>query len=508
VSTTGIGATTESKQEVARAIGNGVKLGLSLLSTVALAFAIRFWLPRHLGPAEFGKLHWAEAFAAASFVFVSFGVDMYIRREVSLRPQHASDFYGGVIVLRLLASLGLLVVMYGVMGAMGKDALEVRLAYLFAVGQLAGVFTNTQGTLLNTVGHVNELAILNVVCKLFWAAGIFAGLQSGYGLEVVAIAFAASETVKAVFYHRVLKRRMRIASTIDLRAAWMVVVASTPYFVNLLCHSVYERVGVNMVSVFAGDREVGWYGAAVNLASMTMLFMPVVSLVLMPMGMRLSTEGPEVMNEAMRGALRIVFAVCSLGSVLFFVHADEIVVLLFGAEYAPAAVSLRVLAPMLPVTYVAVVASLQVNVQGRIWTLVKCSVAGLIVNPVVNLLLVKPLHAAIGDGGAGAAAATAALATELVVAGLMLAALGRAALDARTIATFGKTLALCAGVVALDALLPWPGLWWAPLQIALYLVVGARIGALPFSTVVDLVRQALARRRAAKQTASSSGAEA
>lgn len=502
MATAAIGTTTDGgRQEVARAVGNGAKLGLSLLSTVALAFAVRFWLPRHLGPEEFGKLHWAEAFAAASFVFVSFGVDMYIRREVALRPQHANDFYGGVIVLRLMASLGLLVAMYAVMGAMGKDSLEIRLAYLFAVGQLAGVFTNTQGTLLNTVGHVNELAILNVVCKLFWAAGIFAGLSSGYGLEVVAIAFAASETVKAVFYHRVLKRRMRIASRVDLRAAWMVVVASTPYFVNLLCHSVYERVGVNMVSVFAGDREVGWYGAAVNLASMTMLFMPVVSLVLMPMGMRLSTQGADVMNEAMRGALRIVFVVCSLGSVLFFVHADEIVLLLFGAEYAPAAVSLRVLAPMLPVTYVAVVASLQVNVQGRIWTLVKCSVAGLLVNPIVNLLLVKPLHAAVGDGGAGAAAATAALATELVVAGLMLAALGRSALDARTLATFAKTIALCVGVAALDAVLPWPGLWWAPVEAALYVVVGVKIGAVPWTALRDLVRQALARRRGAQQDA-------
>lgn len=507
MSTTTVGSTTETA-EVQRAVANGLKLGLSLLSTVALAFAIRFWLPRHLGPEDFGRLHWAEAFAAASFVFVHFGVDMYIRREVALRPAHASDFYGGVIVLRLLASLVLLVAMWFVMGGMGKDAVEVRLAYLFAVGQLAVVFTNTQSTLLNTVGHVNELAILNVVCKLFWAGAIFAGLSSGYGFEVVAIAFAASEGVKAWFYHRVLHRRMQLDFRVDLRAAWLVVVASAPYFLNLLCHSVYERIGVNMVSVFAGDLEVGYYGAAVNLAAMTMLFMPIVSLVLMPMGMRLNAQGEEAMNEAMRGALRIVFAVCSLGSVLFFVHADDVVRLLFGEAFAPAAIPLRVFAPMLPVTYVAVVASLQVNVQGRIWTLVKVSLAGLVVNPIVNLALVKPMHEWIGPGGAGAAAATAALATELTVAGLMLYALGRAALDRATLAVFGKTILLCLGVALLDATLPAKGLWWAPVEAALYVVVGAKIGALPWRRIVELVKDALARRRAAKQTSVSSGANA
>ncbi len=488
----------DEKSEVALALTNGLKLGASLASTLAVAFAVRFWLPRFLGPEDFGRLHWAEAFAAAAFVFVNLGVDMYIRREVSIRPSHAGDFYGGVVVLRLGASVALMGAMFLMMSTMGKDHIEMRLAYLFAIGQLAVVFTNTQGTLLNAVGHVNELAIFNVVAKLFWAGAIFAGLIAGFGLEVVAIAFAISETGKAIWYHRILQRRMHVAFKVDLRAAWTVVVVSLPYFLNLLCHSVYERVGVNVISVVANDQEVGWYGAATNLASMAFLFMPIVSLVLMPMGMRLGEQSAELMNESMRGALRIVVVVCALGSALMYVHANDIVHTLFGDQYLPSALSLRILAPMLPITYVAVVASLQVNMQGRIWTLVRVSLAGLAVNPIANLLLVHPMMEWIGPGGAGAAAATAALATEVTVAGLMLWALGRAALDARTLAVFGKTLGLVVVVVLLHGVLPAPGLWWIPVEVAVYVGLGVVVGAFPLARMVGLVKDALARRKTRK----------
>jgi O-antigen/teichoic acid export membrane protein len=488
----------DGRSEVALALANGVKLGASLMSTLVVAFAVRFWLPRFLGPEDFGRLHWAEAFAAAAFVFVNLGVDMYIRREVSIRPAHAGDFYGGVVVLRLFASVALLGAMFLMMRSMGKDHIEMRLAYLFAIGQLAVVFTNTQGTLLNAVGHVNELAILNVLAKIFWGAAIFAGLTAGFGLEVVAVAFAISESGKAILYHRILKRRMHIDFRVDLRAAWTVIVVSLPYFLNLLCHSVYERVGVNLISVMSTDAEVGWYGAAANLASMAFLFMPIVSLVLMPMGMRLGEQSAELMNESMRGALRIVVVVCALGSSLLYVHAHDIVALLFGEAFGPSARTLQVLSPMLPITYVAVVASLQVNMQGRIWTLVKVSVAGLLVNPVTNLLLIAPLSLRLGPGGAGVAAAIAALATELTVAGLMLWALGRAALDGRTLAVFAKTVGLCAVVVALHAVLPNPGLWWVPVEVAVYVGLGVVVGAFPLARMAALVKDALARRRARK----------
>jgi NhaP-type Na+/H+ and K+/H+ antiporter len=127
---------------------------------------------------------------------------------------------------------------------------------------------------------------------------------------------------------------------------------------------------------------------------------------------------------------------------------------------------------------------------------VKISAVGLLINPLVNALLVRPLHERLGDGGAGTAAAVAAVLTELTVATLMLVALGKAAVDGKLVFVLVKTVVICALVAFLHKVLPWPGVWWVPLEAALYLVLAFASGALPFSIVTNNVKAALARRRA------------
>jgi O-antigen/teichoic acid export membrane protein len=489
------------RHEVNLALRNALKLFLSLGATAAVTVGIRFLLPRILDVEPFGRLNTAESLAIGAFVFVHLGVDQYISREVSVRPAHASDFYGGILLLRGLASLGAFAGMAVVLWLNDKHAIDWRVAFLYGLGQLAATFTNTQGALMNAIGSINAMAIYNVVTKLVWACGaVFGalfGVAAGYGaLEAVAGSFFVAETLKAFFYNRVITRQLDIAWRVDLKAAWRVVVVSGPYYLNTLCHMLYGPIGIWIISKLASDKEVGWYAVAIGVASMSLIFLPIVSMVVMPMGMRLGEESEELMNDTMRGAVRLIAASTTLGSLLIALHAHDIVLLIWQERFLPSAHSLRILAAVFPVTYVAVMASLHLNMLGRIWTLVKISAVGLLINPLVNALLVRPLHERLGDGGAGTAAAVAAVLTELTVATLMLVALGKAAVDGKLVFVLVKTVVICALVAFLHKVLPWPGVWWVPLEAALYLVLAFASGALPFSIVTNNVKAALARRRA------------
>src|SRR5690349_3388131 len=81
--------------DVATAARNAIKLGASLLATWTVALAVRFQLPRHLGPTRFGNFNFCDSFSAAFFVFLGLGIETYIQKEVPIRPKHASDFFGG-----------------------------------------------------------------------------------------------------------------------------------------------------------------------------------------------------------------------------------------------------------------------------------------------------------------------------------------------------------------------------------------------------------------------------
>src|SRR5690606_19312243 len=106
-------------------------LTASLVGTLGVAVTVRIWMPRYLGPDAFGVLHFAEEFAAACMFFTSLGVETYIKRDVAPRPEHASDFFGGLIQVRLLATVVVWMAMAALLLSMGKSPLEWRLVYLF-----------------------------------------------------------------------------------------------------------------------------------------------------------------------------------------------------------------------------------------------------------------------------------------------------------------------------------------------------------------------------------------
>src|SRR5919199_2372299 len=118
------------------AVWNGLKIAASLLVTWTVALAVRFALPRQLGPEVYGLYNFAEAFAASFFVLTTLGVETYVQKEIPLRRKHASDFVGGVLALRVALGALLLAAMAIILHFDGR-AFEIRRAvYLFAVGQI------------------------------------------------------------------------------------------------------------------------------------------------------------------------------------------------------------------------------------------------------------------------------------------------------------------------------------------------------------------------------------
>lgn len=481
-------------RETALALRNALKLSLSLAATLVVAMVIRFWLPRVLGPEVFGQLHFAESLALGLFLFTTLGADVYIRKEVSTRPEHASEFLGGLLVARAIASTLVFGAMALTLSLMGKGDLEWRLAFLFGIGQVAFVLETTLAALLHASGTVTALSFITAGSKLVWGIAIFVGLSLGRGPELVALAFAVTEWGKAIAIFFVARRATRLELRFDMPASLGMLAASVPFFLNFLAHRVYERLDVQMLSVMTNDAEVGFYGASVNLATAGMLFMPVVSAVILPMGARIAARSREALNEVMKTSVRLIVVLGGLVSVILAVHADAIVRLCFGEAFQGSVPSLRVLAPMLPLTYLATVAGMHLIQLGRIWSVTRISIVGLLLNPALNLLAIPWGMEHVGVGGGGLGAATTTVATETFACALMLAALGRDGVDRRLIRTLAMTALAASAVLGVHVLLEPLATWRIPFEVGAYVVVAALTGTLPLRELGHTLRSSLSRR--------------
>ncbi len=436
--------------ETLLAVRNAATLGASLMLTWSVAIAMRLVLPRYLGPERFGTLSFVDAFSATFFVMLGLGLDLYVRKEVSVRPGHASDFLGGALLLRALLSvllfLGMAVVLH-----LTNRTLEVRrLAYVFAFAQFFVVTNQTLSALLHAAGRVAGMSMLSVASKVAWAAGCLAAILLHAGLWAFGASYLLSEAFRTVILCVLARRHLNLTLRFDGRATWRMLADSFPYFVNAVAIAAYGRLDVTLLELRADSREVGWYAAASAIAGLALLAAPIIEWVLTPMFARAAARSTEELFERVRRALEILLAIAIPAALALCLGADAWIRLLFGQAYAPAALALRIRAVMFVLTYVAIVYALTLTMLRRPWALAIVSLVGLATNASLNVAVIAPGIAVLGEGGGGAACALAMVVSEVLVTGVMAVIVGRRGLDRGALATLSASLVACAAVVVLD----------------------------------------------------------
>jgi O-antigen/teichoic acid export membrane protein len=243
------------------AIANAVKLGSSLFATLVIAIAMKFVMPRYLGPTRFGTLSFADGFTATLFVALSLGAEAYARKEISVRPAHASDFFGGTLVLRAAMSVAIFGVMAIVMRATGRPPEAINLVYLFGVAQFFVSINATLSALLHARGQVGGMSALAVATKIVWAAGVVATIATGSGLWGFAAAYLASESIESFALFGLARRHLDLVFRVDATATKVMVVSSLPYFLNGCASSAYGKLDVTLLGLLGfvpRAAEIGW----------------------------------------------------------------------------------------------------------------------------------------------------------------------------------------------------------------------------------------------------------
>jgi O-antigen/teichoic acid export membrane protein len=460
------------RNEIRRAARNGLKLGSSLLVTWGIALVARLIVPRYLGPDNFGMLNFAEAFTATAFVMFGLGLDTYVRKEISVRPAHANDFVGGVVALRLL----MLVVAYAGMELvleLTHRSEDVRLLVrIMGIAQFFMVGSLTSSGLLQAAGQVNEMSVLSVVTKIIWVIGIALAIWLRLGLWAFAAAVTLSEGLKSLVLFALAKKHLGFVFRVDARATWAVIVASLPFFVSGLATTFYDKIGATLLAFLGSDREVGWYGGASGLAGLALLLAPLISWVLTPLFARAAKASEDELHSMVRRSLELILTIAIPVSLMMLVGADIWVRLLLGPKFAPAAAALRVLAVANGLMYVSMVCAYALAVTNKTWRMSAVFVGGMIVNPVCNLVLIKP-SLELGAGGGGTACAIATLVTEIGVVTPLFVMLGKRAFSVELGIKVAKNLGVAVFVAVLDA---WALRSLGPVRLA--------IGALVYVVLV------------------------
>ena len=436
-----------SRREGALAFRNALKLASSLLITWGVALVVTFKLPKYLGPEHFGHYKFGDQFAMSLAVFLSLGVDTYISREVAVRPKHASDFFGGVLATRALVIVPLAI--FAVFFLHGAAAERRIAAGLFGIAYLFTTLNNTFQQTLQAASRVGKLAVANVMAKVLWGGGTLAAVLTDQPFWVLPLPLVVSEGAKAAVLFYATREAIDLRIRLDMEATKAVLKVAFPFFIANVAVNLGSSIDVVVLGKIVSEdsSEVGWYGAARQIAQLSALLSPILSGVLIPMMSRAKARNEKEFFRILRRGIEGVMVVSIPLSLLLALGADFWIHVALKDKFLPAADSLRCLTPTFSLAYANVLLWLALMILDKSWTITIVSIAGLILLPVFILIAV-PLTQGLGDGGAGMGVGIALSTRELVIVIVFLCFLGRNAVDRRAALATIKSLAIAGIVIA------------------------------------------------------------
>jgi O-antigen/teichoic acid export membrane protein len=482
------------------AMRNGVKLGMSLTATWAVALVVKLQLPRYLGPARFGEYTFSESLSTAFICLLSLGTETYIQREIATRPAHASDFFGGILMLRVLLAVPVFLAMAMTQYAAGSTSELQWMLFIFGVAQFVMGVNGTLAAMLQASTEVNELATSNVTSKLLWGGGVMALVYLRAPLIAIVVPSVVSSVVRTIVLWRAARRVLGLSFRIDVAATRKVVAASLPFFVHGISVVLMGRLDVTTLEFLTSAEEVGWYGAASNFAGLAMLLAPVLSWIMLPLFARAQSRSEEEFFTILRRSIEGFLVIAIPVTLMMALGADLWIRVAFSSTFAPAAISLQVLAPVFVGTYLAMLLSSALITVRRSWQLTSISLTGLVLLPLLVLISVPALRG-FGPGWAGAGAAFAVSATELCVALLLIRAMGRNAIDRRALIRVGKSLLVAGLVIVAHRSMSPLGDWRLVADFILYPVVALMVGAVRVAELQAAVQAVRRARRGSSQAA-------
>jgi O-antigen/teichoic acid export membrane protein len=321
------------------------------------SFAFSIFVARYLGAESFGQYSTITAFVGTFAIFSDLGLSLYTTRQIARwqdvpeGKQKASDLYSNILFLRLLLSIITVISVTAVAYATHRP---LPIIVGIAVNSLILVLYAVQGSSEAVLGGFERLDITSSTKIINQTIFVLVGgvlLWAGLGYFGLIFANLIGVFVMMIIcWFAVKKLGLRIWRPNP--ETWIrLLTLSIPFGIIGFTLGLSYKFDTVLLNIFRSDQETGYYNAAYNLIFSLVVFSNAINTALYPSLSRISVTAPEKLatfyNRVLRYLMIISLPIAVGGTIL----ADQIISLLYGNEYAPSVIALRILIWVLPFMY-------------------------------------------------------------------------------------------------------------------------------------------------------------
>lgn len=431
---------------------NALYNGIYRLLNAAFPLISAAYAARVLLPAGVGRVAWAQNMASWFLVIAACGLPQYATREIARsreEPREVSRLAGEFLAINFLSTTACILAYGCFLPLVAEETRGLCLVFglelLFQYGNIDWLYQGREA-----YGYIT-LRSIGVKAACLLALLVFVRDAQDtlvYGL-ILCLGVGGNHIINVLCARRQLRLSFR-----QLHPGRHLKPILT-LFVSTAAASLYSKADITMLGWLSSAESVGYYGNAHKLITAVLTLVTAVSAVFFPRLSYLYTHDREQYRQALSTGLQAVLVLALPAWAGLLLTAEDLVTVLFGSAFLPAAPVLRWFAVFTLVKgggdllcYQAILSS------GKEGKLLASRVAGGLANVALNALLI-PRYAHTG-------AAIASVISELVVNGMLLPhspAVEKPLIRARFLLSLGvSTLAMSAAVRLVQRRLE-AGLW-------------------------------------------------
>jgi O-antigen/teichoic acid export membrane protein len=315
-----------------------------------LGFAFTILVVRLLGEDAYGQYLTALAFTGLLGIFFELGTTQYVERSLAQDRTRLPQMLWKLLVIRLLLSFASVLIIPGLAIALGYDRVVIiaillqTLTFILAalLAPLVVLMSSHERYDLWTANQiVGQLGTILLGATVLWLGGGLLHLVA-VGLLVMPIQIAFS---MIVLRRSGLGPLHWVADVAGVRAFLR---ASLPFALTALALTVSFNIDTVLLSLMQPSNVVGWYGAAYRLVPTVVSLLGGFLAVITPSLARTYVQDRAAVSDWTRTGTKwlAMFGLASAAGISLL--AGPIVLLLYGAAFAPSAVVLAIIAWDIP----------------------------------------------------------------------------------------------------------------------------------------------------------------
>jgi len=383
---------------VQRIAKNTAVLFFSQIISYILGFFYVMYTARYLGAEGFGILSFALAFTGIFGVFSDLGLQQLTVREIARDKSLAGKYLGNIAVMKIIlvaVTFGLIAI---TINALGYPEQTIKVVYLVALSVIFGAFSGMFNSIFQAYEKMEYVSAGRILNSALMLAGALFAISQRFGVvgfasiyflvSVVVLGYGSAVCVWKFVFPKI---------EVDLGFWKQTIREALPFGVSTVFALIYIYIDSVMLSIMKGDIVVGWYNVAYRLI-LVLSFIPSIYLMsVFPIISRFYKTSEKSLRFSYERSFKYMMMLAipiGIGTVLL---ADKIVLLIFGLDYAPSIVALRILIWSEVFVFISLTCAYLLRSINKQTEDAKATGLGAVLNVILNFLLI-PKYGYVGAG--------------------------------------------------------------------------------------------------------------